>query len=140
LAGLTAALVIAAVTALFGVAEPDGGALAPPRPAPPPVERPAPSGFAADVGWTSPWSLASHFEKHGAAVGAADEAQYLARARGLRDARVGGDVLEIVRADGKRCRFDRATGAFLVFAPGGEIITFFAPDDGEAYFERQRER
>jgi pyocin large subunit-like protein len=85
--------------------------------------------------------LDDHFARHGAEFGAASAAEYLALARTLRDAPVGGDVLEIVRGiDGVVSRFDRRTGAFLAADPDGTIRTFFKPNDGEAYFRRQARR
>jgi hypothetical protein len=63
------------------------------------------------------------------------------RAQALRDAPVGGDILEIVRGiDGVISRFDRRSGAFLAADPDGTIRTFFKPNDGEAYFRRQARR
>ncbi len=92
------------------------------------------------VGFRSADQLADHYAKHGAEFGTADEAAYLRLAQTLRDAPVGGGVLEIVRADGVTTRFDRATGAFVAFGDDGVIRTFFRPADGEAYFERQAGR
>ncbi len=85
--------------------------------------------------------LAEHFEKHGVEFPGASQADYLALAQKLRDAPVGGDVLETVRpADGVISRFDRATGAFLAVDADGTIRTFFKPNDGESYFRRQANR
>ncbi len=92
------------------------------------------------VGFRSAGQLADHYAKHGAEFGAVDEAAYLRRAQDLRDAPVGGDVLEIIRADGVATRFDRGTGAFVAFGDDGVIRTFFRPADGEAYFLRQAGR
>jgi pyocin large subunit-like protein len=59
----------------------------------------------------------------------------------LRDAPVGGDIVEVVRqSDGVISRFDRGSGAFLAADPDGTIRTFFKPNDGEAYFRRQARR
>ena len=58
----------------------------------------------------------------------------------LRDAKVGGPILEIVRHDGVASRYDRQTGAFIAFNPNGVIRTFFKPNDGERYWRRQAER
>lgn len=98
---------------------------------------PAPRG----KGFRSPQRLADHFDKHGREFAAPTADAYLALAQALRDAPVGGDVREIVRpADGVISRFDRRTGAFLAVDPDGTIRTFFKPNDGEAYFERQARR
>ncbi|MFN8587239.1 MAG: hypothetical protein U0704_05500 [Candidatus Eisenbacteria bacterium] len=98
------------------------------------------SGFGAAVGFRSEQRLAEHFDKHGREFGAASEAEYLALAQALRDRPAGGDVRELTRADGVTCRFDRASGAFLAFNRDGTIRTYFKPNDGERYFERQAER
>lgn len=113
-----------------------------PGPVPPPV--PATSATQAagreTIGFRSPQRLAEHFEKHGAEFHAASPQEYLALAQALRDRPAGGDVLEIVRADGVVTRFDRASGAFLAFERHGVIRTFFIPNDGERYFRRQATR
>jgi pyocin large subunit-like protein len=92
------------------------------------------------VGFRSAGQLADHYARHGTEFGAVDQSAYLRLAQGLRDAAVGGDVLEIVRDDGVTTRFDRATGAFVAFGDDGVIRTFFRPADGEAYFRRQADR
>lgn len=98
---------------------------------------PAPRGR----GFRGPAQLADHFARHGADVGASTPEAYVARAQALRDATVGGDVLEIVRSvDGVISRFDRRTGAFGAYDADGTIRTFFKPEDGEAYFRRQARR
>jgi pyocin large subunit-like protein len=105
-----------------------------PGPDPP---RPAPS----SVGFRSRERLEEHYHKHGAEFGRIGIEEYLHRAQALRDAAVGGDVLEVIRpTDGVVSRFDRASGAFLAFDSGGTIRTFFKPNDGEAYFRRQAKR
>lgn len=97
--------------------------------------------FSPGRGFRSPERLAEHFEKHGVEFPGASQADYLALAQKLRDAPVGGDVLETVRpADGVISRFDRATGAFLAVDADGTIRTFFKPNDGESYFRRQANR
>jgi pyocin large subunit-like protein len=76
-------------------------------------------------------------EKHGAEFGHITQDEYLALAQALRDKPAGGPVLEIVRGDGVRTRFDRETGHFGAYNPDRTIRTFFIPNDGERYFERQ---
>ena len=93
------------------------------------------------VGFRSTARLVEHFEKHGREFGAISQAEYLQRAQQLRDAPVGGDIVEVVRqSDGIISRFDRGSGAFLAADPDGTIRTFFKPNDGEAYFRRQARR
>lgn len=81
-----------------------------------------------------------HYEKHGEEFPGLSMTQYLQAAQVLRDAPVGGDVLEVRRPDGVVTRFDRRGGSFLAFNRDGTIRTFFRPNDGEAYFRRQASR
>jgi hypothetical protein len=125
-------------------------ATTPPKPAPsaptqtapkattPPATGPPPS--TSRVGFTSRASLESHFEKHGAEFGRITIDEYLAAAKALRDAPLSKDVLELVRADGVTCRFDKRTGNFIAFHDDKTIRTLFRPNDGEAYFRRQGNR
>ena len=105
---------------------------------------PAPQGAATRtehaVGFSSPEKLSEHFQKHGREFGRIEKEQYLALAQELRDRPTGGSVLEIVRADGVSTRFDKSSGAFLAFNRDHTIRTFFKPNDGVAYFERQAGR
>lgn len=96
--------------------------------------------LAAGPGFTSPRSLDEHFTKHGNEFGKITKAQYLEMAQELRDAKVGGDVLEAKRADGVITRFHKKKGWFLAFNRNGRIRTFFVPNDGERYFRRQASR
>lgn len=92
------------------------------------------------VGFRDPERLAEHYRKHGAEFGTISREEYLRRAQVLRDAPAGGSILEFRRADGVTTRFDRTSGAFIAFDPDRTIRTFFHPNDGEAYFLRQRKR
>jgi hypothetical protein len=94
----------------------------------------------ANVGFTSERQLNEHYDKHGGEFGRITRQDYLRQAQLLRDAPVGGPVLQAVRADGVTTRFDRQTGAFVAFNPDGTIRTFFKPVDGERYWRRQAER
>lgn len=96
--------------------------------------------FGPSVGFRSRQRLDEHFAKHGGEFGAITRAVYLRHAQRLRDAPVGGDILELRRGDGTLARFDRASGAFLAFDDDGIIRTYFKPNDGERYFRRQARR
>lgn len=96
--------------------------------------------WGAGVGFADARRLDEHFDKHGAEFGRITKQDYLRQAQLLRDARVGGPILETVRRDGVTTRFDRQTGAFIAFNPNGIIRTFFKPNDGERYYRRQAER
>lgn len=92
------------------------------------------------IGFRSPRRLEEHYAKHGSEFGDIAREEYLRRAQQLRDAPVGGDILELRRGDGTTSRFDRESGAFIAFDADGTIRTFFRPNDGEAYFRRQARR
>jgi pyocin large subunit-like protein len=93
-----------------------------------------------DIGFTSRAKLLEHYQKHGREFGTITVEEYLRRAQELRDAPVGGDVLEIVRADHVITRFQRSTGSFLAFNRDKTIRTYFKPNTGETYFRRQGQR
>ena len=97
-------------------------------------------GWGANVGFADQRRLDEHYEKHGAEFGRITKHDYLRQAQLLRDARVGGPILEVIRKDGVVTRYDRQTGAFIAFNPNGIIRTFFKPNDGERYWRRQAER
>ena len=97
-------------------------------------------GWGASVGFADGRRLEEHYEKHGAEFGRITKQDYLRQAQLLRDAKVGGPILETVRSDGVTTRFDKQTGAFIAFNPSGVIRTFFKPNDGERYYRRQAER
>jgi hypothetical protein len=94
----------------------------------------------ANIGFVDERRLDEHYAKHGAEFGNITRHDYLRQAQLLRDAAVGGPVLQTVRADGVITRFDRQTGAFVAVNPNGTIRTFFKPRDGERYWRRQAER
>ena len=93
-----------------------------------------------EIGFRTPRHLSDHYRKHGGEFPGYSEADYLRAAQGLRDTLVGGDVLEIARADGGSARFDRKSGRFVSLGADGTIRTFFVPNDGETYFRRQARR
>jgi hypothetical protein len=97
-------------------------------------------GFGPGVGFADQRRLDEHYQKHGAEFGRITKQDYLRQAQLLRDAKVGGPVLEVVRRDGVVARYDQQTGAFIAFNPNGVIRTFFKPNDGERYWRRQAER
>jgi pyocin large subunit-like protein len=107
--------------------------------APPAPEVPA-EAIRSAIGFRDRSHLTEHFEKHGAEFGRISIEDYLRAAQTLRDRPAGGEVLESVRSDGVVTRFDRASGAFLAFDRDGVIRTYFRPNDGEAYYQRQLKR
>ncbi|MEQ1932576.1 MAG: hypothetical protein ABL962_01665 [Fimbriimonadaceae bacterium] len=93
-----------------------------------------------DYGFASEEHLREHYSKHVAEFGSISQDEYLRRALSLRDASVGGTILQIIRADGVRSRFDQSSGDFIAFGQDLTILTFFRPNDGERYFKRQATR
>lgn len=81
--------------------------------------------------------LEEHFAKHGRAFGPITQQQYLRAAQQLRDSRPGKNVLESKRPDGSGAKFDRRRGWFVEYDSDGTLRTFFIPNDGIRYFERQ---
>jgi pyocin large subunit-like protein len=101
----------------------------------------APPRSTSTIGFRTRDRLLDHYAKHGAEFKAASPEAYLVLAQTLRAAPPGGEVREIVRpTDGVISKFDRRTGAFVAFDADSIIRTFFKPNDGEAYFERQARR
>lgn len=94
----------------------------------------------AAIGFRSDERLEEHYQKHGREFGDISQAEYLRRAQELRDAPVGGPVLELKRSDGVITRFDKESGSFIAFDPDLIIRTFFRPNQGERYFRRQAAR
>jgi pyocin large subunit-like protein len=93
-----------------------------------------------EIGFRDASHLHEHFQKHGREFGSIDEAAYLGLAQTLRDRPAGDPILESVRADGVVTRFDRSSGTFLAFDRDLTIRTFFKPNDGERYYQRQLAR
>jgi len=81
-----------------------------------------------------------HYAKHGREFGSISQEEYLHRAQALRDAPVGGPILEAIKAGGVVTRFDRRSGGFGAYNPDRTIRTFFIPNNGERYFHRQATR
>jgi pyocin large subunit-like protein len=96
--------------------------------------------YASGPGFRSPALLNEHYLKHGHEFGAISKAEYLNLAQALRDAPVGGPILESRRPSGEFSRFDRRRGYFGAYNRNGTIRTFFIPNDGERYFQRQARR
>src|SRR4051794_12505354 len=68
-----------------------------------------------------------HWQKHGSEFGNINKAEYLRLAQELRDARVGGPILEARRGD-IITRFDKRKGYFGAYSADGTIRTFFIPN------------
>ena len=95
---------------------------------------------AAGPGFRSAAQLDEHYAKHGAEFGNISKAEYLRLAQELRDAPVGGAILEARRPNGEFSRFDRRKSYFGAYNADRTVRTFFIPNDGERYFHRQARR
>lgn len=91
-------------------------------------------------GFRSKRQFEEHYAKHGREFGDISPQEYLHRAQALRDAPVGGPILEAIKPGGIITRFDRSSGAFGAYNPDRTIRTFFIPNNGERYFHRQASR
>jgi pyocin large subunit-like protein len=96
--------------------------------------------YASGPGFRSREKLDEHYQKHGHEFGAISKAEYLRLAQELRDAPAGGPILEARRPGGEFSRFDRRHGYFGAYNRNGTIRTFFIPNAGERYFQRQAQR
>ena len=78
----------------------------------------------------------SHYVKHGHEFGDITQEEYLQKANEL-IASVADTILKKYEDDGDLMYFNTATDEFLVLSPDGYIRTYFIPDDGIEYWERQ---
>lgn len=88
-------------------------------------------------GFRSLHLLEDHYAKHGHEFGNITREQYLHMAQQLRDARPGKNVLELKRPEGGGAKFDKRYGWFVAYDSDRTLRTFFIPNDGIRYFERQ---
>ncbi|HEY4361864.1 MAG TPA: hypothetical protein VGN17_12875 [Bryobacteraceae bacterium] len=96
--------------------------------------------LAAGAGFRTRKLFDEHYRKHGSEFGRITQDEYLRLAQDLRDAPVGGPILEAVKPGGVVSRFDRRKSYFGAYDRNGTIRTFFIPNDGERYFRRQATR
>ena len=95
--------------------------------------------FASGPGFRSRRQFDEHFQKHGNEFGKISQSEYLRLAQELRDAPVGGPILE-ARRGAVVTKFDKRRGYFGAYNADQTIRTFFIPNQGESYFRRQAER
>jgi pyocin large subunit-like protein len=96
--------------------------------------------LASGPGFRSRQQFDEHYQKHGREFGRVTQDEYLRLAQELRDAPVGGQILEAIKPGGVISRFDSRKGYFGAYNPDRTIRTFFIPNDGERYFHRQATR
>lgn len=79
--------------------------------------------------------LKLHYEKHGKSMGFANAEEYEAAAS---DVVLNPESLhKTEKADGDDCYYLEATNDFVVVSTDGFIRTYFRPDSGKSYFDRQ---
>jgi pyocin large subunit-like protein len=79
----------------------------------------------------------SHYEKHGAEFGSITKEEYLKLANDLLNSDSPTVLHKPEKEDGDDVFFDTATGYFLVLSTDGYIRTFFIPDKGIEYYNKQ---
>ena len=94
---------------------------------------------ASGPGFRSRRQFEEHYQKHGSEFGKISQSEYLRLAQELRDAPVGGPILE-ARRNSVVTKFDKRKGYFGAYNADRTIRTFFIPNQGESYFRRQAER
>lgn len=72
--------------------------------------------------------LLDHFHRHGSDFSAKDAAHYERLADTFLSGAAGTGVLEKLRSNGDRVRFDPSTSEFGIVKQGGTIRTYFKPD------------
>lgn len=87
-------------------------------------------GFRTSVLWED------HFSKHGAELGKITKEQYLQMANDLINSK-SKSVLTKYEDDGDKLFYDVNKNEFLVLSTDGYIRTFFKPDDGLDYYNKQ---
>lgn len=79
----------------------------------------------------------SHYEKHGSEFGSITQEEYLQLANDLLNSDSPSILNKTEKEDGDDVFFDTDTGYFLVLSTDGYIRTFFIPDKGIDYYNRQ---
>ena len=85
--------------------------------------------------WGNLGTLQDHFQRHGADFLAKDPEDYARQARMLYINR--GQYQMKEDADGTLRIYDAATNTFGAYNADGTTKTYFKPDNGQAYFDRQ---
>jgi pyocin large subunit-like protein len=84
-------------------------------------------------------NAARAFARNGAAFGAKDEAQFIRKAHDFVDHPPAG-TLTLTRANGDTLFYDPKGNVFAVASKDGAPRTMFKPDDGRAYWDKQKDR
>ncbi|SHH34537.1 hypothetical protein SAMN05443575_3762 [Jatrophihabitans endophyticus] len=86
--------------------------------------------------WGNPARLSNHFKRHGAAVGAGSEQEYVRKASDMLQRAMRGELPRKIARNGDIRVYDPKTGSFASYRPDGATRTFFVPTSS-TYFERQ---
>ncbi|MEG0050415.1 MAG: hypothetical protein RR572_04885 [Raoultibacter sp.] len=78
-----------------------------------------------------------HYKKHGREFGNISQDEYLQKANDLIVSNAPTLKTKKEKTDGDTCYYDSASNEFLVLSKKGVIRTFFHPNDGIDYFNRQ---
>ena len=78
-----------------------------------------------------------HYKKHGSEFGSISQEEYLQLANDLLNSDSPTVLHKTEKEDGDDVYFDTDTGYFLVLSTDGYIRTFFIPDKGIAYYNKQ---
>ena len=90
-------------------------------------------------GFPSKQKLNNHWSKHGTEYPKMTKDEYLQAAVTLLGKPVNDDVLGHVTADGLVVRYDTKTNDFAKGSPDRGVRTMYKPEDGKAYYDKQRE-
>jgi pyocin large subunit-like protein len=99
--------------------------------------REAPAAERASAPRFAPGQLERHFRKHGREMGFATKEDYLRAAQALVR---GGPGVETWRRGGDTLFYKEQTNEFAVLSDRNVIRTYFRPDGGRRYWERQKYR
>jgi pyocin large subunit-like protein len=92
------------------------------------------------VAFRTPDLFDNHFQKHvikQKEFGNITKEEYLKKAQALVSQKGGGNILIKKNSEGDTLFFNRETNEFAVLSKDGYIRTFFKPQDGIAYFNKQ---
>ena len=95
--------------------------------------------WSSNANYSAQENAAYHFERDGAEFGAATLDAFIRKAHAFVNEPPEG-ALTLTRANGDRLVYDPAANVFAVATKDGAPRTMFKPDDGMAYWERQKER
>jgi len=87
--------------------------------------------------WGNPNTLADHFQRHGADFMVSSPESYARQAHAHYLAREDYQVKTDREGDGTIRVYDEVTNAFGAYNADGTTKTYFKPDNGQAYFDRQ---